>query len=608
MDFDKLNRKLEGLGKASRNGFRVRNLHEIMNCSELWILAYTNIYNNQGAMTKGIDEITLDGTSIKRIDELKTKIKSGNYRPKPVRRTYIPKNDGEVRPLGVPSGDDKLVQSVVKILLESIYEPVFSKYSHGFRPSKSCHTALMQVKRSWTGVKWFIEFDIKGFFDNVNHDILIYLLEKKIDDRRFIKLVKSFLRAGYMEDWKYNQTYSGTPQGGIISPILSNIYLHSFDIFMDKLILEFDRGKIRPSNPEYVKIMNRRYYLQKSLVNNKSELIIDELKALQKELQAITSMIENTDKYKRLRYCRYADDFICGVAGSYKDATEIMQTIKNYLEDMHLNLSDDKTQIIKADRNAMFLGYNIRVNKQGRTIKLKSKKGNQFKRKTNSNIILSTPKEKVIAFCNKQGYGDWTSKKSTHRGKLITSSEAEILETYNAELRGFANYYKLARHYKHELSALFTLAFFSLLKTLAGKRKCRVKQVLRSIKTSKGYFLKVKTKNSFRNIPLFQLSNMNRTSYHNPDILPLTAHYYTSGTELIRRIEANQCEYCGDANSDTEVHHIQKLKEIRKKKSLEHWEKVMIARNRKTLILCKLCHNLLHQGKLSDKRFKPKKT
>ena len=605
MDFDRLNRKLEGLGKASRKGFRVRNLLEIMNCTELWHLAYANVYNNQGAITKGVDDVTLDGMSVKRITKIISTIKAGNYKPKPVRRTYIPKKDGKKRPLGVPSGDDKLVQGVIRILLESIYEPVFSTHSHGFRPRKSCHTALTQIQKTWTGVKWLIEFDIKGFFDNVNHDILIASLEKKIDDKRFIRLIKAFLKAGYIEDFVFNQTYSGTPQGGIISPTLSNIYLHEFDLLMEEHIQSFRKGDKRPYNTEWKKISDKISRLRAKLrTHGDNADVISELEALQKIRQTMPTMIENTQDYKRLLYCRYADDFICGVAGSDNDAKEIVGMVAKYLQSLGLELAPDKTGIKNATKGIDFLSYHIRKVKGSYSRKVLIR-GTYITRKKSGYIILSTPPHKVIEFCNNYEYGDWQSKKSKHRGKLITSSEAEIIETYNAELRGILNYYQLAKNVKHELNALFKLAHFSMFKTLASKNKCHVAQVLKGMKTAKGYFLKVQGKSGLKQIEMFQTKHLKK-SVECKDELPLTAHYYRTGTELIQRMEADTCEYCGQSNADTEVHHVHKLKDLRQRKNLELWEKVMIARNRKTMILCVKCHKLLHKGELPDKRYRPK--
>ncbi len=180
---------------------------------ELFLLAYANLYANKGALTPGVDpEDTVDGMSLKRIDKIISKLEQGSYKFKPVRRTYIPKkNKKKKRPLGMPCWSDKLVEEVIRMVLESYYTPQFSDNSHGFITGRGCHTALSAIYKNWTGTKWFIEFDITGFFDNLNHDLLLEILGRKIKDQRLLKLIKNMLKAGYIENWKYNNTYSGTP-------------------------------------------------------------------------------------------------------------------------------------------------------------------------------------------------------------------------------------------------------------------------------------------------------------------------------------------------------------------------------------------------------------
>jgi group II intron reverse transcriptase/maturase len=212
---DRAIKRLQALPDISKQGKRINGLFRLMETPELWLQAYANTYSNKGAMTPGVGPVTMDGFSIERVANLIELLKDGRYQPNPVRRTYVPKPNGKRRPLGMPSGDDKLVQEMVRMLLEQIYEPVFSYWSHGFRPNRSCHTALKQVER-WDGIKWLVEVDIEGFFDNIDHDVMIQVLKKKIDDKRFIALIRTFLKAGYMEDWRYHRTYSGTPQGGIL--------------------------------------------------------------------------------------------------------------------------------------------------------------------------------------------------------------------------------------------------------------------------------------------------------------------------------------------------------------------------------------------------------
>ena len=181
-------------------------------------------------MTKGADNATIDHMSISRIEKLIISLKDESYQPIPSRRVYIPKKNGKKRPLGIPTFNDKLLQEVVRMILEAIYEGSFDNNSHGFRPKRSCHTALQQIQKSFNGTRWFIEGDIKGFFDNINHNTLIDILRKRIDDERFLRLIRKFLNAGFIENWVFNKTYSGTPQGGIISPILANIYLDNLTL------------------------------------------------------------------------------------------------------------------------------------------------------------------------------------------------------------------------------------------------------------------------------------------------------------------------------------------------------------------------------------------
>src|SRR6266487_3755226 len=233
-------RRLEALGNISKQGKRINGLFRLLEDRVLWHEAYANIYANKGAITPGVDEITLDGFSEDRVASIIARLKNGRYRFRPTRRVYIPKKNGKKRPLGISSGDDKLVQEVVRIILERIYEPIFEESSHGFRPGRSPHTALETIKQEWTAVKWLIDMDLRSYFDTINHDLLMSLLQKRIGDTRFLRLIRAMLDAGYLEDWTYHGTYSGVPQGSIVAPILANVYLHELDAFMRTLKEQFD--------------------------------------------------------------------------------------------------------------------------------------------------------------------------------------------------------------------------------------------------------------------------------------------------------------------------------------------------------------------------------
>src|ERR1700752_4025165 len=231
---------------------------------QLYLLAYGRIYSNKGAMTPGPDAETADGMTVGKIEPIIDALRHERYRFKPVRRRYIPKKDGKKRPLGLPSWSDKLVGEVVRLLLEAYYEPQFSDHSHGYRPGRGCHTALRDVAVAWTGTTWFIEGDISRCFDQLDHSVMLATLGEKIHDNRLLRLIGQMLRAGYLEDWVWNATLSGAPQGGVLSPCLSNIYLDRLDKFVETVLLpEYTRGVRRKPNPEHRRITNGIYRARK---------------------------------------------------------------------------------------------------------------------------------------------------------------------------------------------------------------------------------------------------------------------------------------------------------------------------------------------------------
>ena len=279
---------------SAQSGYVYDRLYRNLFNREFFLRAYQNIYASQGNMTAGTDGKTIDAMSLERIDRLIATLKDESYQPKPSRRTYIPKKNGKLRPLGIPSIDDKLVQEVVRMLLESIYENSFEDASHGFRPDRSCHTALRMIQNRFTRCKWFVEGDIKGFFDNIDHNVMIGILRKRIKDERFLRLIRKFLNAGYMEDNQLHQSYSGTPQGGIISPILANIYLDQFDKYMAEYKKRFDRGNKRAVNVEYHKLSAKRIRLKRKLAKAQSE----------EEKQSLLESIRELDKVHKSIPCK----------------------------------------------------------------------------------------------------------------------------------------------------------------------------------------------------------------------------------------------------------------------------------------------------------------
>lgn len=345
--------------------YKYERLYRTLFNTEMYAVAYQRIALKKGNMTEETDGKTIDGMSIKRIENLIASLKDESYQPKPSRRTYIPKKNGKMRPLGIPAAEDKLFQEVVKMVLEAIYEEIFEYISHGFRPKRSCHTALKQIEKSFCGVKWYIEGDIKGFFDNINHDVMIGILEERINDVRFIRLIRKFLNAGYIKDWEYFHTYNGTPQGGIISPVLANIYLDKLDKYMAEYAAKFDKNARKEVNPQYRHYQCKKERAKKAL---KPALSLEERKLLVGQIRKYDNLMLQTPakndmdcNYKRLKYVRYADDFLCGVIGSKEDAMTIKSDIKKFIsEKLKLELSGKKTLVTHSGTPAKFLGFDIK--------------------------------------------------------------------------------------------------------------------------------------------------------------------------------------------------------------------------------------------------------
>jgi len=591
---------------SSDRSYTFERLYRNLYNRELFLLAYQNIYASQGNMTKGTDGKTIDAMSLNRIDGIIASLKDESYQPQPSRRTYIPKKNGKMRPLGIPSFDDKLVQECVRLLLEAVYEGSFAKTSHGFRPKHSCHTALSQVQVCFTGVKWFVEGDIKGFFDNINHEVMIGILAEHIKDERFLRLIRKFLKAGYLEDWQYHNTYSGTPQGGIISPILANIYLDKLDRYMEELKKRFDKGAERTVYPETYELEKKRGVLAKKLRNTNSEEEKQMLTEKIREIDRKKLMIPYSDpfdtSFKRLQYVRYADDFLIGVIGSKEDAIAIKEQVKAFVADMLiLELSDEKTLITHSEKRARFLGYDIYVRRSTAT---KRDKTGRLCRHLNGTVCLEMPTElmrkKLLEYgamtIEKTVYGkdNWKSKA---RYYLKDNDDLEILDQYNSEIRGFRNYYRIANNAAHASSFGYIMQY-SMFKTFATKYRTTMRRMIGKLRIGKNFGVRFTDKKGKTKTRLFYNEGFARKPLQKNavvDVIPKTV-MYSSKTSLMARLSAGQCELCGETDCEIEIHHVRKLKDLKGK---SYWERFMIARNRKTLALCLDCHEKLHSGKLN---------
>lgn len=464
---------------------------------DIYFTAYKNLYANSGAGTRGINDDTADGFGEKKIQKIIESLRSKSYRPNPVRRTYIQKkNSKKCRPLGIPTFSDKLVQEALRMILEAIYEPIFLNVSHGFRPNRSCHTALKTIKRQFAGARWFVEGDIKGCFDNIDHEILIKVLRNKVKDARIIKLIYRFLKAGYLEDWQYHKTYSGTPQGGILSPLLANIYLHELDKFVMKLKEEFDTPSENQKTPEYRKLHNelkRISWRLKKVSGEERTQLLEEYRIKRKKLMTIPCTAQ-TDK--KLRYIRYADDFIIAVKGSKEDCKAIKQKLSEYISgQLNMELSEEKTLITHSSECAGFLGYDICV-RRSQAIK---RGGNHHvkKRTLNGSVELIVPlNDKIHKFIFSKKIAVQKNDGAlfpVHRKYLIGSTDLEIVTIYNTELREICNYYSLAANFS-KLNYFAYLIEYSCLKTIASRHKSSIYKVIGKYRCGKKWGVPYETK------------------------------------------------------------------------------------------------------------------
>lgn len=563
---------------------------------DLYYIAYQKLYANKGAATKGVDDDTADSFSSKKIAEIIQSLTNESYMPKPVRRKYIRKrgNTKKKRPLGIPTFTDKLVQEVLRMVLEAVYEPIFLPCSHGFRPQRGCHTALDSIKRQFRGARWFVEGDIKGCFDNIDHNVLIGMISNRIKDARLIKLLYKFLKAGYMENWQYNKTYSGTPQGGIISPLLANIYLHELDKYVLNLKQEFDKPERHGKRTyEYGVLQRKLSKLRKEIdkaVGEERTKLLQAYKEVRAELLKTTSKSQ-TDK--ALKYVRYVYDFLIGVNGSKADCLWIKEKLSDFISNsLKMELSQEKTLITHSNKYARFLGYDIRVRRSNK-IKGDGKLKAGKRTLSNSTELLVPLNEKITKFLfNKEAVKIKRGLlKPVHRNKLLHLTDLEIVSVYNAEVRGICNYYSMASNF-NKLSYFAYLMEYSCLKTLAAKHKSSVKKIIAKFQDGSGRWgIPYDTKSGHKRCYFVNYADCKKAVFFTDTISNAEVMYRYSRTTLEERLKACVCELCGAINCNLEVHHINKVKNLQGK---QFWEKMMIAKRRKTLIVCEDCHHKIH--------------
>ncbi len=571
------------LRERGRRGLPLEELYRQLFNPQLYLLAYGRIYANTGAMTPGVTEETADGMSMGAIGGIIDAMRHERYRFSPVRRVHIPKKNGKTRPLGLPTWSDKLVGEVVRLLLEAYYEPTFSDRSHGFRPGRGCHTALTEVANTWTGTTWFIEADIRDCFGSLDHEVMLGILAETIRDKRFLRLVRNMLRAGYLEDWVWGATLSGAPQGGVASPILSNIYLDRLDKFVEQILIpQYTRGERRKFNPEYKRLSGA---IERGRRRGDRVLV----RRLRKQRRTVPSLDPGDPDYRRLRYARYADDHLLGFTGPKAEAEQIKQRLRRFLrEDLKLELSQEKTLITHARSHpARFLGYDISAHHD-------DSKGRRGRRWTGGFIQLGIPRAVIKA----------KSAPYRRRGKpacrrdLVNHDDYTIIATFGAQYRGLVQYYLLAGNV-YWLNRLEWVMQTSMLRTLATKHRSSLTRMSAryKAKTATPYGQRTCFEATvarqgrkplvarFGGIPL----KRNRNAIPRDHVPTPIRH-----REVVQRLLRGECEICQNTD-DIQIHQIRRLADLTTQGTTRPaWMDTMANKRRKTLILCGACHHAIH--------------
>ena len=577
------------ISERGKKGLPLERVYRHLFNRDLYLIAYGKIYRNAGALTPGSTPETADDTSLRKIEAIIEAVRYERYRWTPTRRVYIEKKHStKKRPLSMPTWSDKLLQEVIRLILESYYEPQMSKCSHGFRPGRGCHTALQDIDRTWLGTTWYLEGDIKACFDSLDHQILLDTLAEKIHDGRFLRLIRELLQAGYLEDWKYNATLSGAPQGGIVSPILSNIYLTKLDNYIEKTLIPANtKGTKRQPNPRYNALLYGAARLRRKRQHQ-------EAKEVRKRAQQLPSVAPDDPEYRRMKYVRYADDWLVGFTGPRAEVEEIKRQIGTFLRDeLKLTLSEEKTLITHARTEAArFLGYHIST-MQANTYRPHGK------RYVNGKVELRIPEDVLKQKCERYlKHG-----KPIHRTELETETAYSIMSRYQSEYRGLVEYYQMANNL-NRLGHLRWIMEQSLTKTLAAKLKISVPKVYKRYRTThivegrlyKGLAVFVEREGKQPLIAKWGNVPLRRETQAILNDQP--GQVWTGHTELEKRLLADTCELCG-SHDRISVHHIRALKDLHQKGRGEkpRWMHVMASRRRKTLIVCWPCHMDIQHGR-----------
>lgn len=573
-----------------------RDIFRTLSNLNLWKIAYENIKGNKGALSPGSIPGTLDGRSVERLQRLSSEVYSEKFLFTPVKRILIPTPSGKLRPLGLPTANDKLVQEVMRMTLEAIYEPVFSDLSFGFRSGRGCHTALEHVEQKFRWVDWVMEGDIQQAYPTIDHNILVQILEKRIDDPRFIRLIRKLLKCGLLDEGRKIISDIGVPQGSIVSPILANIYYHELDEFVDQL----SQNLATPPNlttrrtPEYKALEYKITKLNKKLADNSLGSL--ERKQHVKELKRIREQRLETQSSKevitRIEYARYADDWIIGIAGNQELAIEVKEKVGDFLlNTLKQVIHPVKTKITDLRKgNVHFLGYDIFL-PRNRPISSYKGKGVRTIRRGNPRLRFDVPVAKLEQRYVERRYLKRTSKgiRPISRSSYACLEDHVIVSHYRSIWLGINNYYSGCTN-RGRLQYFHYLLHMSCAMTLGHRHRMSCSKIFKK----HGKFLTIQIPNTERKVsfPYQTKWRLSQKRWHlgRGPVPPV----YKYANRLARSSLGLPCVICDSIKGPIEMHHVKHVRKQGERYGGFHKEMALL--NRKQVPLCQACHKRVHAG------------
>ncbi|MES3708850.1 group II intron reverse transcriptase/nicotine-degrading enzyme NicA [Pseudomonas putida] len=592
--------RIEAIRKANSDPSYVNDrIYRLMYKEDLYIAAYEKIKSKPGNMTPGQDGTTLDEFSIRTIRNIINKMKDESFTFRGARRVLIPKANGKTRPLSVAPPTDKVVQEVIRSILEAIYEPTFSNNSHGFRAGKSCHTALKQVRESWSGVTWVIEGDIKGCFDNISHSKLIDQLRLRIKDERFINLIRKALNAGYFENGAFFSATLGTPQGSIISPILANVFLDQLDRKVEQLIKDHHQGEEgdKITDPAYRKLQRQKTSLRKKAEKQEGaerNATLSLAREANSKLLSMSPYLTRDNGFIRVKYVRYADDWIIGVNGPKLLAEELRSVVGEFLENAGLELSIEKTHIRHAkSETAKFLGTNLRIGSENSKIMKVLRYGKKFpKRVAGWTPIMYAPMNELIAKLHSRGFCDPKGNPTTVN-KWIFLDDNQIVEQIGSVWRGIVNYYSFIDQFSM-LSRIQFILQHAAAKTLATKHRSSRSKIFSKHGANLRVRIRDKAGKVIRQVE-FPLIKSWKTSPKRFKIGTVDTNFLERSLRLRTRSKLySPCVIC-ESGDRVAMHHVKHIRKMGQE--IKGFKRVLVSLNRKQIPVCHECHLKIHQGK-----------